>query len=148
MTMKVVFCDSRTPVAFAIRFFTWSDWSHCGLLLPDGNVIDSRMGNGGVTKYSLAEFKKGTYKAELREFPAVPDSVIGAIEAEIGKPYDLSAIIGIPFRRDWQENDKWFCSELLAYGAEKVGSPIVQKERWRVVPQDIYQASLPTGIAI
>ena len=36
--------------------------------------------------------------------------------AQIGKPYDETAILGFVIGRNWQETDSWFCSELWMQG--------------------------------
>jgi uncharacterized protein YycO len=32
---------------------------------------------------------------------------------QVGKKYDYTAILGMLMRRDWKEDDDWFCSELV-----------------------------------
>lgn len=53
--------------------------------------------------------------------------------AQIGKPYDWTAIAGVLMRRDWHEEDSWYCSEL---GAATVESwiPVFAKFN-RVTPE-------------
>ena len=60
---------------------------------------------------------------------------------QVGKPYDFSAIAGIAIDRDWHDDSKWFCSELLAVAFEKAFSPILSTrpsaQAWRITPRDL-----------
>ena len=68
-----------------------------------------------------------------------PLGVINALRSQLGKPYDISAVTGLALRRNWQEDDAWFCSELLAWAWEKSGQPLFhQDSRHRVTPQNIW----------
>jgi uncharacterized protein YycO len=61
--------------------------------------------------------------------------------SQIGKPYDFSAVSGIAFDRDWHDENRWFCSELIAVAFEKVGHPLLSTRpsavSWRVTPRDL-----------
>ena len=70
---------------------------------------------------------------------ADPEAVIAAIAAQIGKPYDYTAILGLGLHRDWQENDSWFCSELVAWGFNAAGHPLFRGECVRrITPQHLW----------
>jgi len=57
---------------------------------------------------------------------------------QIGKDYDISALFGIFLHRDWQKDNKWFCSELLAKSIIESGSPFIpSKYLNRITPQDL-----------
>jgi uncharacterized protein YycO len=43
------------------------------------------------------------------------------LKAQIGKPYDHSAIWGFVRGRDWRQADSWICSELQAAALEHAG---------------------------
>lgn len=53
------------------------------------------------------------------------------------KPYDLSAIACFALHRDWQEQDSWFCSELVAGCLEQGGTKLF-KDAYRVTPQHLW----------
>lgn len=136
--LKLVFADSDNVFGNIIKLLTWSQFCHVGILC-DKTVIDSRYLSKGVRETSLEEFYK-LYKVVMVKELAVPaQPVIDAARTQIGKPYDWTAVLGIPFRRNWQEDDSWFCSELVAWAAKQVGSPIINKDLWRVTPQDLWQ---------
>ena len=47
-----------------------------------------------------------------------PDTVLAFAMSQLGKPYDISAVLSIGLRirhnRNWLDPSKWFCSELVA----------------------------------
>ena len=62
-----------------------------------------------------------------------------AAASQIGKPYDYTAILGLGLRRDWQEEDAWFCSELVAWAFQHAGEPLFRAECLRrVTPQHLW----------
>jgi cell wall-associated NlpC family hydrolase len=68
-----------------------------------------------------------------------PQAVIAAAASQIGKPYDYTAILGLGLRRDWQEEDAWFCSELVAWAFQHAGEPLFRAECLRrVTPQHLW----------
>ena len=68
-----------------------------------------------------------------------PQAVIAAAASQIGKPYDYTAILGLGLRRDWQEEDAWFCSELVAWAFQHAGDPLFRADCLRrVTPQHLW----------
>lgn len=134
--MRVLFCTSNLPGAVIIRGVTWSDWSHVALLLDDDSVVEATW--PAVQRVPLEEIlAKHTHHA-IVEFPG-DNQVVNAALSQIGKPYDLTALFGILSHRDWQEQDKWFCSELIAWAFDKGGFPLFRKEAMhRVTPQHLW----------
>lgn len=137
--VRLVFSDSGLPLAVGIKLLTWSHWSHVSLLTPENEVIDSMWSRGGVTRYHFRELQKHAKRLEVREYPRLHPSMFEIAASQIGKPYDWTAIMGMPLRRNWQEDDSWFCTELMAFSALQAGTPLIHKETWRVTPQDLYQ---------
>lgn len=140
--VKLIFSTSDDLVSRAIRLYTWGDWSHVGVLLPDNTVIDSTLTYKGVSQRSLEQFQSEDSKWEIIEHQGLSEELIGFMKQQIGKPYDFTGILGLPFRKDWENDDRWFCSELIAWAAKQAGTPIINKDAWRVTPQDLYQAVL------
>jgi len=119
----VLYCSSRTPISWAIRAFTWSNFSHVGVLETNGKWVNEARyprcrrvrlktflkDNGVVQPKSENCPRPDLAEAWMRKQtgydPAHPDR-----ESE-GLPYDLPAIFGFMFHRDWTEEYSWFCSE-------------------------------------
>lgn len=137
--VKLVFSDGGTIVSGLIKVVTWSDWSHVSILLPDNMIFDSTMLHGGVRLRTYDQLLKEEKRVLVREFPMLSQKTIDMALTQRDKPYDLTAILGLPFRRNWEEDDSWFCSELVAWAAKAAGEPLVNKEGWRITPQDLFE---------
>lgn len=139
MSVTLKFSSTGFISAKLIEWYTWSEYSHVDLVLPDGNLLGSRF-IGGVKIRKPRKFK--------RELSVVihnidEQNIIELLQSQIGKPYDHFGIIGIPLRsRRWQDEDSWFCSELIAWAFDKNGTPLVNSNSYRVTPRDLLESPL------
>ena len=121
--MILYFCRSNTVASHAVRLITWSDWSHVGVCPGEGTVIEARWPK--VREISTEAFRLDNDIVEAVEFPCADRAKsISWLRAQIGKPYDLLALLGIVLHRDWHKAGRWFCSELAAAALEQGGSPL------------------------
>ena len=106
----------------------------------DGDTIIQAHALHGVIRTPLAEAIANASECELVRLPAGdPAAVIAAAASQIGKPYDWTALWSFVIRRDWQEDDSWFCSELVAWAFAQGGSPLFRPDRIsRVVPEHLW----------
>jgi uncharacterized protein YycO len=138
--VKVLFCTSTLPGATLIRAVTWSNWSHVALI--DGDyVIEAAW--PVVRRVPLVDVLKKHNHFQIVDLPCDnPRGVIEAAKSQIGKPYDLTALFGFLAHRDWQDTNKWFCSELVAWAFDAAGSPLFRPEALhRVTPQHLWMLS-------
>lgn len=140
MSVTLFFSKSSSFYSKLIRFLTWSNYSHVGFVLEDGFILDSDFMSNGVKVRTFEELKITEYEIYTKECPTVSRTALDFACSQVDKPYDWTALFGFFIRRNWQENDSWFCSELVAWACDKAGTPLVDKELWRVTPQDIYQS--------
>jgi uncharacterized protein YycO len=104
-------------------------WStHAEAVMPDGRYLGAI--SDGV-KARAPDYDRGTIKQEIfLEVSATADQeeiFYAFIESQIGKPYDLWAILAYFWpSRNWQSFDAWYCSELLGTGLAECG--ILPKE--------------------
>lgn len=140
--IKVRFVDGPGFVSGFIKFWTWSDWSHVEIWTPTGWLGARSSGGVQIRPWDYTT----VVKEDIRTITLDPDTEVKLMNwfnAQIGKSYDYTALIGMPFRRDWHEDDKWFCSELVAAGFEAVGVPLLDAaELDRVTPRDVYLSPL------
>ncbi|HJW26438.1 MAG TPA: YiiX/YebB-like N1pC/P60 family cysteine hydrolase [Rhodocyclaceae bacterium] len=138
--MRVLFCTSRLPGAALIRAVTWSAWSHVALV--DGDQVIEAVWPA-VRVAPLAEVIASHSDHVIADLPChSPEDVIKAARSQVGKPYDLTALAGLLAHRDWQENDRWFCSELVAWAFSQGGSPLFRPEAMhRITPQHLWMLS-------
>lgn len=140
--IKVRFVDGPGFVSDFIKFWTWSEWSHVDVWTPDGWL--GARSNGGV-QIRPWDYTK-VDKEEIRVITlddATEANIMNWLHAQIGKPYDYLAIAGMPFRQDWQNDSRWFCSELVAAAFAQAGVPLLDADHYnRITPRDLYLSPL------
>jgi uncharacterized protein YycO len=132
--MKVIFCRSWLPGSLLIRALTFSKWAHVAVVCPDGAVLEATWPHG--VRWSTLGALLATHSSfEERTLPITPEA-FAWLRAQVGKPYDISALFAVlnPWR-DWQEDDKWFCSELIGRATG------LFEDASRVSPQTLYLVS-------
>ena len=122
----------------AIKWFTWSKWSHVDFVLRDGRFLGARL-DGGVQIRAHDYLVPSIFKYAYVEVDD-PRRVYGWASSQIGKPYDWRAIVGFLPRKDWHESGHWFCSELVSAALEQSGHPIVDRSAFRITPQTAYES--------
>lgn len=136
-TVRVIFSRRHHISSLALRAFLWSPWSHCGIIDGD-EVIEAAIGKGVVIT-PLSVFKSQASRWEVLDIPASdPAAVIAWARNQAGRKYDLAGVIGIAFRRVWQNADAWFCSELVAAAFHQAGTSLFRSDAWRITPRDLY----------
>lgn len=133
--MQAIFCRRRNLGSLLLRFATWSSWSHVGIVTPDQTVIEAAAFHG-VVERPLDEFIAGVSRYSVRIID-VPDEA-AAIEwarSQVGKGYDWAGVIGLGLRREWDQPQAWFCSELLEAAAAAGGRRRFVHQARRVTPQ-------------
>ena len=137
--MKAIFARQRGLASWLIRLACWSRWSHIAVVEDDQTLIHSTFLGGGVRRVSLFDFLAEYSATELMEV-SVPDeaAALAFVRAQIGRPYDWTALVGISLRRDWAEPDKWFCSELFEACLLAGGLVRWRESVSRITPQHQY----------
>jgi len=135
--MIVHFAASNSAIAIAIRTLTLSKWSHCAIQIGP-SIFEVTM-RDGVSVTSMQEFR--------RRYPKSTTAIVDGgnkdiattwLRAQVGKEYDYTALIGLPIDRDWQDPDKWFCSEYVAEALIKCGVMRPKVKSSRITPKDLY----------
>lgn len=124
--------------AKALQLGLMSRWNHVGIEV-DGMIYDATF-KDGVAVRSIDSFCKYSKNVEAitLELPD-EDKAVAFLMDQVGKPYDWKAICAFPFRKNWNNHDAWFCSEL---GAEFCiqGGIRLRLDPNRVTPRDLYLA--------
>lgn len=130
-------------MSWLIRILTRSKFSHCAIYDEErGVVIDSDLSRKGVTEYKPYSLNPNTVVVDSIDISSFGIEIYASAKSQLGKPYDLQAIIGFPLGRDWAEDDKWFCSELLAWCFEQNGYELFPNGRTFVSPKKLYKRLL------
>jgi hypothetical protein len=102
-----------TPVGANRRFYAYRvTISRNGVNISTLRAFKERSSGWKITRlhFQIDDFDKLRYFALLEE----------------GKKYDLTGVIGLGFKRDWQENDRWWCTELVAYILLNLGFKVTE----------------------
>lgn len=133
MMSKIFLWSGHNPIALGIKWFTGSNWSHTGFILPgDEEIIDS--------DFSLDPWKNGVRVRSFKSYLEQPDrlkiidlpfskeenkAILKVADSYVGNAvYDLPLVFS--FIWEWWEGDKAFenmvhlenaftCSEFVAH---------------------------------
>lgn len=140
--VNVIFSRRHHLGSVLLRTGMWSPWSHCGVI--EGDTVIQAAAGVGVVRTPLAEFKRIASRWAVVEFPASETFTAMAAASQIGKPYDLLGAVGVAVHRNWDSDDKWFCSELVAYALQEAGLPLFREGGlFRVTPQHLWMLNYP-----
>jgi hypothetical protein len=130
--MKIIFARKDGDlVSKFIRMYTWSKWSHVGII--DGDYVLESIGCNGVTKTKLKDFK-------LRYTNICIRYIKGDIEKArnlVGKEFDMLGMCGGMLHLNVHSLDKYFCSEYVAYASYVFDDDYTYK----VSPENLFWAS-------
>lgn len=99
-------------------------FSHVDVVLADGRLLGARdavcAGVAAGVQIRPADYARFTRTLPVTLFTGAANAqgFDTFLRAQLGKPYDMRAIIGFAVGRDWRESDSWFCSELVAAALE------------------------------
>jgi uncharacterized protein YycO len=139
--MKLLFATDNNIGSILTRWWLFSKYSHVAIS-KDGQVIEATFWHG-VRQVPEEDFIK-KYKEVLHcHVNNVDDEKAWKFASEqVGKPYDYTALFGLLFRKNWQEPDSYFCSELVACALIAGGIEVIRRESPRVTPQDLLNSFL------
>jgi uncharacterized protein YycO len=140
--IELRFVNGYGPISKFIEFWTWGDWSHVDIKTSRGWL--GARASGGV---QIRPWNYTTFASEESRYISLPEQqeqqIMNWYMAQIGKPYDFLAIAGMPLRRDWRSDKRWFCSELAIAGFEQAGISLLNVSHLnRVTPRDLYLSPL------
>lgn len=117
---RIVLFRGRGIISALIRWQTRSDYSHAGILMPDGRIIEAWQGKGVRVKW-LSDWCDVDLFGVHGMTPEQWQAAIGYCKAQIGKKYDYRGVFRFLSRRKVPADDRWFCSELVAKALEVAG---------------------------
>ena len=121
-SIRVIFTkDYYSPLSWLIRWalprsrFSIALSSHCYIDI-DGRLYQAAT-KFGVNVVNMDILKETETIVSIREYPVLDKSAaIDFLIAQIGKKYDYLGALGLAIAPDrkWNEDDSWFCYELVA----------------------------------
>jgi uncharacterized protein YycO len=135
--LRIAFCRGTSLPSRFIRVLTWSRWSHVALI-DDDEVIEAVWPRVGVT--ALSDLLSRYPEVRIAEWPTIDAApILAAARSQEGKGFDWKALIGFIFHRDWQQQDAWFCSELVAWSFAQAGVSLYRPDGLnRITPQHLW----------
>jgi uncharacterized protein YycO len=112
----------------AIAWFSAGHFSHVDAVLQDGTLLGARSDSiggkppGVQIRYPLYEKWKERVVMSIATDAAKEKSFYDFLNAQLGKPYDKTAIWGFATGRDWRDPSDWYCSELITAAEEAAGA--------------------------
>lgn len=127
-----------------IEWFDHGKYSHVDSVLPDGTLLGARNdvidGIPSGVQIRPASYVDGD-KILRVTIPCTvnqEEAYYAFVRAQIGKPYDETAIAAFAVGRDWRAADSWFCSELCAAATEASGLvPAMIAPVNKIAPDDL-----------
>lgn len=137
--MYLVLCTKpKDVVSMGLRLAMGSEWSHSAIYDNDAGLVYDVTFKTGVRKQRTSYFFTEYKHCLLIPIDVPPEKMEEArqwLEDQLKKKYDFSAIVAIGIRRDWQEEDKWFCSEMTETFRTKFEKVRFNAKASRITPQ-------------
>lgn len=137
-TIALRFCDLGWPLISPVISAVTGHWSnHVDLLIDDRRMITAMP--GGVYLRPIASLPAA--RSETVEVPCTTGQRVEAIDfalGQLGKGYDYAGVLFFKLAPSWQDDHRWFCSELTAAALQHAGIISVPKGLHRVSPAKLY----------
>ena len=126
--IRLILCSPESFIGKMICWFTWSDISHVAIEV-DGWIYEADHSTG-VIKTHWTEWSRPV--AYSYSFKVANKTLIKQrLESQLGMAYDLFMIYGYPLRIDRQCEQRWTCSELVAWALAEY---FPHKKFYRIAP--------------
>ena len=139
--IQLRFVTCRDAVSAGIRVGEYGFWaSHAEAVMPDGKLLGAHYDGGVLARdkgYDAATMERELI-VDLPCDDATAQNFHAFLHGQLGKPYDLRAIVSLVAERDWRTPDAWFCSELQAAALEACGwMPKLADDVAKITPRDL-----------
>ena len=140
--MRVLLCTTDKIGSRIIRAVTWSRWSHAAIIDGD-EIIEAVWPRVRVS--SLIRALENASAMAVIDIPVADEAgAIAAARSQVGKPYDLLGVIGLGVKRNWQDDDAWWCSELIPWAAQQGGTDLFRPDALRrITPEHLWMLPAP-----
>lgn len=137
-TVTLVFTRRRAIGSALLRAWMHSDFSHCALVDRVTNTIIEASAHG-VRERPLDDLLNEASEFKFIDIACpVPEIALNWARQQINKPYDWFGVLGFWFRRNWDHDGAWFCSELCATAIQRAGRQLFRRKAYRVSPETLY----------
>lgn len=155
MSVKLQFVLGPGISSAAIAWFSAGSFSHVDAILVSGNLLGARSdaigGQDPGVQIRPAGYEKWKRRVvmSLPTTPAQDAKFQNFLIAQLGKPYDSSAIWGFVAGRDWRSANSWYCAELAAAALEIAGiCPLLYSPVNKITPAALATVMSALGATI
>lgn len=142
--LVVAFARRRHAFSFVTRATrAGGRWSHTALFDPAREVFHEALMFAGVVETPASQWF-GNYSETCLIAVSCPRPSDGwaFAHAQTGKGYDYWGAASVPWRRPWQDPDRWYCSEKDAAVLAAAGRPLFRDAEFGVHPHDLYRVAM------
>lgn len=149
-SIKILQYRGISVISRMIRWQTRSVYSHSAIMTPVGSVIEAWHKGGVQEVENISSLHTSGTIVDVYEFSAMygvdETSMLQFAREQLGCGYDFAAILRFLSRRSYTQNNRWFCSELVAKAAERGGCPIVNLPAHQISPRDVAASPVLTKV--
>lgn len=136
--VKICFQTNNLPLSLLIRGIGNCQWSHVGLNV-NGTVYESRCFSGVIKTAPHKFMERGKYAEVVIDLDSDSvDRLFEWCESQVGKKYDWAGVFSFPFRADWENEEKWYCSEFVAAAFRAIDKPVTRDGLTGVSVRDLW----------
>ena len=140
--------DPDDWISRLMAWFTRSRYTHVALLSPGGDYVLEATGASDPTgvRYLPTWLWQSRHPDCIARVAETPDAktVWRLAETQADKPYDWGYLLGFLLRRNWQDQDKWVCHELIAWACAEAGTPLLDMtDAHFLTPDHLYRVTQP-----
>jgi hypothetical protein len=118
------FCSFKSPFGLIIPWFTQGPVGHVDAVCDDGSLLGAQYASGLGGRPAGVQIRPKDYGDSCGMTKRVRFTILASqeqhdtfwvfLQAQLGKPYDDTAIAAFVAGRDWHDPSAWICSELQA----------------------------------
>lgn len=139
--MIIALYRGLSPLSWAIRKFTRSDYSHAALVDDYGRCWDMWYPQGmRILAHPYEGHTRGTridYYAVIGMDDEMSRRVASFLGDHLGAKYDIGGVLRFVSRRRVDNSERWFCSELVIEALQASGLKILNAEPHEISPGHI-----------
>jgi uncharacterized protein YycO len=127
-TPKILLFKGRGFISRLIRWQTNGHYSHAAIQRPDGRIIEAWHKPAKVRLRSRLDDWSNVEAYEVEGMTMEQwDKALEWAEAQIGKKYDFGGVFRFLTRRRKDQDEKWFCSELVFHAVKAGGVELLER---------------------
>lgn len=138
-TVQIIYSRSHTIGGLLIRAASWwAQWCHCGIITPEGTVIEA-LAFKGVVETPIDAFLNRVSAYEIVSLQ-VPDAAaaIASARSRVGRGYDYGAIAQFILRENLESKTRFHCVEHVELALQDGGATRFRIAAVKLTPQQSY----------